>query len=107
MSVFETRKQKEAVRLSIHNDGHLHTEGTHIKDTSSTPAVNWRYLYLFGGIGTSIVVPIVLGMFVGKYFDGQWNTKPTATLVGLSIGFIISLVHVGTTIQTFLRDQKR
>jgi hypothetical protein len=44
----------------------------------------WFYLGMVGQIGYTIAIPLVLGVLIGKLF-GQ-------ALVGLGIGFIISVI---------------
>jgi ATP synthase protein I len=40
------------------------------------------------GMGLTIVIPIVIGAFAGKFLDGKLNTGPLFILLGLLLGLI-------------------
>jgi ATP synthase protein I len=45
-------------------------------------------LAALGGMGFTIVIPIVLGAILGNYLDGLFRTKPLFLLLGLLLGLI-------------------
>lgn len=67
------------------------------------PPVNaWVAFELFGQVGISIVLPLVAGVMIGAYVDSQWQSKPSATIAGLVIGLIISIVTFTRTVRQFM-----
>ncbi|QBD79761.1 AtpZ/AtpI family protein [Ktedonosporobacter rubrisoli] len=44
-----------------------------------------------GGMGFTIVVPIVVGAIAGNYLDGLIHTKPLFILLGLLLGLITGI----------------
>lgn len=63
----------------------------------------WAMLVYAGQIGTSIIVPLLIGVGLGRYADVQNNSHPTWVLVGLGAGFFLSLVSLITTVKEILR----
>lgn len=71
------------------------------------PLANVRVAFaLFGQVGLSVALPLVAGAMIGAYLDAQWHTKPMATLIGLGIGFIISIVSFMGTVAQFMKRSK-
>ena len=52
----------------------------------------WYYLSSIGEIGFSIAIPIVGGAIAGSVIDKKFNTYPSATLISLGIGVVLSFV---------------
>ncbi|HWJ02611.1 MAG TPA: AtpZ/AtpI family protein [Verrucomicrobiae bacterium] len=66
-----------------------------------------RYLALGSSIGTSLVVPVVLGILAGRYLDGRYGTEPWFSLAGVLLGLamgVISIVHI---IRLIMRSEKQ
>lgn len=77
---------------------------THKGPTKTYPPVNaWVAFELFGQIGVSIVLPLVAGVMIGAYLDAQWMSKPSATIAGLVIGLVISIITFTGTVRQFMR----
>ena len=58
---------------------------------------------IFGQVSGWIAGPILLALFLGKYLDGRYGTKPWIFL-GLSIlGFLISSFGIVRTITTYVK----
>lgn len=49
-------------------------------------------LYVFSKITGWIVGPVLIALFVGKYFDKKWGTEPYAFLGFTIFAFVISLI---------------
>ena len=41
------------------------------------------------GLGIELVAPILLGVFVGRWLDGRWGTKPWLLVVGAVLGLVL------------------
>ena len=52
-------------------------------------ATFWRYLGLIGAVGWSVVVPMVLGVLLGRFIDSRGRTtfEWTLALLVLGLGF--------------------
>ncbi len=62
---------------------------------------------IFSQVSAWVVVPIVLALITGKYFDGLYGTRPWIFL-GLSlIGFIISSFGIVLVITKYMRKIAR
>jgi len=50
----------------------------------------WSVVGTMGMVGWGVVLPPVLGGFLGRYLDGRWGTRPHLTglflVVGLALG---------------------
>ena len=53
----------------------------------------WFGLGMFGVVGWSVAVPMVLGMFAGVWIDLKWPGPPSWTLMLMLIGIIIGCVN--------------
>lgn len=66
---------------------------------------NWQYyLGFIGEIGFTITIPIVVGLLIGKYIDNRWNFYPKATVSGLLLGLVISIMNLVRTVQAIIKD---
>lgn len=66
----------------------------------------WRDVGVFGEIGYSIIVPIVLGLVIGSTADRKWESYPRFTLGGIIVGMALSMVTFVATILRFLRSSR-
>jgi F0F1-type ATP synthase assembly protein I len=41
------------------------------------------------GLGIELVAPILLGVFVGRWLDGRWGTKPWLLVAGAVLGLVL------------------
>lgn len=48
------------------------------------------------GIGTSLAITVLLGVFAGRWADARWQSEPAFTLVGAALG-------IGTGLYGFIR----
>lgn len=97
-------KDKQQFTLTLSDEGTLKKSPRKEPEKKKTPDV-WYYLGTFGNIGFSIAVPIVLGALIGSWIDGKQGSKPTATLIGIIIGFIISILGFINLIRRILRGE--
>lgn len=49
----------------------------------------WFWLGMFGMVGWSVAVPMVLGVVVGIWLDGITDTQASWTLTGLVVGLAV------------------
>ncbi|TMD89934.1 MAG: AtpZ/AtpI family protein [Chloroflexi bacterium] len=66
------------------------TDGISRMKKNEPPSV-WGSLALLGQLGLVIVIPLVLGFFVGNYLDGLTNTKNVYLYLGLLLGLIVGI----------------
>jgi len=45
----------------------------------------WSY----AGIGFDLVVPVLLGVFAGRWLDSRWGTRPWLLIVGSLLGMVV------------------
>lgn len=95
----ETNEKKQ-FNLSLEDDRLIKTPRGETKKSVTNP---WFYLGAFGNIGLSIAAPIVIGTLIGVQIDAKYNSKPTATLSGIVIGLIISIIGFLRMIQKIMR----
>lgn len=71
------------------------------------PVSTWYLVGLSGQIGFAIAIPLTLGAIAGAYLDSRWGTKPIATLSGVCIGFILSILGLARIIREILTVTKK
>lgn len=49
----------------------------------------WFWLGMFGMVGWSVAVPMVIGVVVGVWLDGVTDMQASWTLTGLLVGLIV------------------
>ncbi|MBI3577664.1 AtpZ/AtpI family protein [Candidatus Gottesmanbacteria bacterium] len=72
------------------------------KRRSASPYDTWWYVSLVGQVGLVVTVPMVAGVFIGRFVDNQLMSPPIATLVFLLVGIIVSLFNLVQLIQQIL-----
>ena len=65
-------------------------------------SLSWFYLGLVGQIGYTVAIPLVAGALLGTLADREIGIKPYGTLIGLGLGFIVSVVGFVRTIRDAL-----
>ncbi len=68
-----------------------------VKKTRNAKSSSWYYLGFAGQIGYSIAIPLAAGAIIGSFFGH--------TLIGLIIGFVISIVTFVKVIQEALKTK--
>ncbi len=60
------------------------------KDFSIAVSVKsvWK---IAGQIGLVIVIPILIFLSIGRYFDNRFGTSPRFLFIGLSVAFVVSM----------------
>ncbi len=61
------------------------------------------YLGFFSQLGTGIALPIAIGALVGSYVDRLRGTHPRAVLIGIALGFALSILYFVRTVVEFIR----
>lgn len=72
------------------------------KPKKASPA-SWEMLVYAGQIGTSVLVPLLVGIGIGRYVDTQQQSHPRWVLIGLTIGFFLSLYTLISTVKDILK----
>ena len=61
------------------------------EDIKNTKAPWWQPgLVLFGRLSGWIAVPVIAGVFIGKYLDRRYKTEPWLFLLSVGAAFILS-----------------
>jgi ATP synthase protein I len=74
----------------------------HRNDTDNDQS--WYYLGIFGQIGFSIAIPIVIGLLIGSKLDAYFHTYPKMTLALLLVGIVISVAGFVGAIRKVLKN---
>jgi ATP synthase protein I len=67
------------------------------------PPSAWGSLGLAGALGLVIVIPLLLGSFLGNYLDGLTHAKNVYLLLGLLLGLIIGILGAYRLLSPFLK----
>lgn len=74
----------------------------------STPANRgMRAMALASSIGLSLVIPPVLGYFVGRWLDGRLGTDPILSMVGLIVGIVLGFVEMVQILAQIEREERK
>ena len=65
------------------------------------------YLGLVGQIGYTIAIPLVIGVLGGAFIDKSFGSRPIATLIGLGLGAVISLVGFSRTLKEVVQKNTK
>lgn len=63
-----------------------------------------KMMGLIGTLGIEITAFIVGGVFLGKYLDGVYNTKPLWLSICMLSGLVIGILCALYTLKTFIKD---
>ena len=67
----------------------------------------WREpLLVFGRISGWIVAPIIGALFLGRWLDGKFGTKPWLFLATTAIAFIITVIGIMKEVNKYLETIK-
>ena len=62
---------------------------------------------LGSSIGTSFVGPVVLGIYVGRFFDRRLKTDPWFSLAGVILGLALGVAAVVQIIRLIERTEQQ
>ncbi len=67
-----------------------------MKENSQNNKAPWWQpgLVLFGRLSGWIAVPVIIGVFVGKYLDRKYNTEPWLFLLSVGVAFVFSMFGI-------------
>lgn len=97
---------REGIKLTFSDEGKLIEKPLGPKKKVK-PINALVYIGFMGNVGMSIVVPVVLGALIGNYLDIRFGSHPKAVLIGIGIGFILSLVNVIVTVKSFIQVTRK
>lgn len=99
----DTENEKKQYSLDISQDQTTITPIHRHKKQTKRLDVFVFYLGSAGSIGFAILVPLLIGIGTGVWIDSKYQTKPTFTLIGLTIGLIISILNLIHTVKRILK----
>jgi ATP synthase protein I len=67
------------------------------------PGRGMAYVALFSEIGLSLLVTTLIGVFVGRWVDGQLGTNPIFTMTGFFLGAGAGTVMIYRLVSRFLK----
>ena len=84
--------------MEIHNNCHFLFEDSMLDENGKNNSGDkswWQPgLVLFSRLAGWITGPIIIGVFLGKWLDARYHTKPWLSLLCVGIAFIISSVGI-------------
>ncbi len=70
-----------------------------------TKAPWWRTsIFIFVKVSVWIAVPVIIALFLGKWLDSRFGTKPWLFLTTMAISFLITLFGI---YKTAVREMKK
>lgn len=77
-------------------------KGSEIKKTKTNMALLKPYLFMSIRLSGWIIVPILIGVLVGKWLDERYDTQPWLFLVSVGVAFTISMIGlIKNTIEAY------
>ncbi|HET7658116.1 MAG TPA: AtpZ/AtpI family protein [Bacillales bacterium] len=64
----------------------------------------WRMIGLVGTFGLEIAICTIGGLFLGRYLDSSFDTKPVWLLVGTFGGLVVGILSALYTLKTFIKE---
>lgn len=61
-------------------------------------------LIIFTKVSASIAIPIVIALYVGKYFDNKFNTSPYIFLGLTFVAFFTSAFSIWKNVKKYIKD---
>lgn len=55
-------------------------------------------------VSFDLAVPVLLGVFGGRWLDGKWETAPLFLIIGVFIGLIAGVYAVVTSMRKWMED---
>lgn len=65
------------------------------------------YIALGSSIGTSLVVPVLIGILGGTYLDNHFQTDPWLSLAGVLLGLVLGVTSIVQIIRKIERSEKQ
>ena len=50
-----------------------------------------------------IAVPVIIALYVGKYFDDKYNTEPWIFIITIALAFIVSIIGISKIAVRYVR----
>ncbi|MCX6756452.1 MAG: AtpZ/AtpI family protein [Candidatus Nomurabacteria bacterium] len=66
-----------------------------------------EYMGAFIRISTWIIFPVILSLFVGKYFDNKYGTTPWILGVLLCLSFTFSMAMIVRITKSYMQDTEK
>jgi len=71
--------------------------------TNKNKSILYDYA-IYSGISLQLVITVVIGMVLGRYFDNYWGTKPWLLVTGVILGMLGGFYNVFILVKAY---QKR
>lgn len=68
-------------------------------------SINRNGLALYTDLGFYIVIPLLLGLFIGYLFDIKFGIKPIGVLIGIFLGLVASFYNLLRYIRTNVENK--
>ncbi|MCX8008424.1 MAG: AtpZ/AtpI family protein [Patescibacteria group bacterium] len=98
-------KERQSYDISLSHEGIQKTPRENKEKVNQYSL--WFYLGMFGNIGFTIAFPIVFGALLGSMIDSNQGSKPAFTLIGILLGFLISIIGFLRMIQRIIQGDYR
>lgn len=100
----KSKKDRSQFTIDI-SQGTTHITPGHTTGKPKQNSVSWLLLASAGQIGFAILIPLLLGVAGGIFFDQRLGTKPAGVLGGLVIGIILSIINLIMTVKGIIKNQ--
>lgn len=77
----------------IDKEGNRVVKGN-IQRKKRTETADYSILAHYSSVGFSIIVPVIIGTFLGVYLDQRFGTKPVLTIVLIFFGTVLGFYNL-------------
>lgn len=97
--------QKKSLSLKIDEKGNV-SQKPHDPDKVRPKVNGLVYAGFLGNVGLSIVIPLAIGIYLGSVYDKKYGSYPKGVLIGIFVGFGLSIATLIRTAISFIRMTK-
>lgn len=99
-------KKKNVVEVSLFEESLVGSDRSVKKKIRHKQKSSLFYIGYVGQVGFVIALPIAGGAGIGSYLDTKWGSYQNMTMIGLSIGIVISIVNFIAIIKEIISSSK-
>lgn len=92
-------KERKQFTLELSEEGTLEKYERVPPKRKPVPSV-WTYLEVGSSIASSILVPLLVSIAIGRYSDNRFVQAPTGTHYGLAVGLFLSFASFIVTLRS-------
>jgi F0F1-type ATP synthase assembly protein I len=74
-------------------------------DNKDTKDAWWKpAVFMFAQVSAWVAIPVILALFIGRYFDSKYNTAPWIFIILTGIAFFISLLGIWKILTKYIDE---